>query len=111
VLRHNCGYKLANDGYDTRAIQHASTVRYAALAPDRFKRGSGKTRGLALAEIGGVFAYSKKAPEVVRGSVGIWVSTTPDYTAGANAVTRAQQSGKISGETMKATYNASAFVR
>jgi hypothetical protein len=28
VLRHNCGYKLANDGYDTRAIQHASTVRY-----------------------------------------------------------------------------------
>jgi site-specific recombinase XerD len=39
-----CGYKLANDGQDTRAIQHflghrsiASTVRYTALAPDRFK--------------------------------------------------------------------------
>ena len=29
VLRHSCGYKLANDGRDT--------VRYAALAPDRFK--------------------------------------------------------------------------
>jgi hypothetical protein len=36
--------KLANDGQDTRAIQHylghrsiASTVRYTALAPDRFK--------------------------------------------------------------------------
>jgi integrase len=35
---------LANDGQDTRAIQHylghrsiASTVRYTALAPDRFK--------------------------------------------------------------------------
>src|SRR5262245_64201243 len=48
VLRHSCGYKLANDGHDTRAIQHylghrsiASTVRYTVLAPDRFK-GFGK---------------------------------------------------------------------
>jgi integrase len=44
MLRHSCGYKLANDGQDTRAIQHylghrsiASTVRYTALASDRFK--------------------------------------------------------------------------
>jgi integrase len=44
MLRHSCGYKLANDGRDTRAIQHylghraiSSTVRYTALAPDRFK--------------------------------------------------------------------------
>jgi type 1 fimbriae regulatory protein FimB/type 1 fimbriae regulatory protein FimE len=44
MLRHGCGYKLANDGQDTRAIQHylghrsiVSTVRYTALAPDRFK--------------------------------------------------------------------------
>jgi integrase len=44
MLRHACGYKLANDGHDTRAIQHylghrsiASTVHYTALAPDRFK--------------------------------------------------------------------------
>ena len=44
MLRHSCGYKLANDGQDTRAIQHylghrsiASTVRYTSLAPDRFK--------------------------------------------------------------------------
>ena len=44
MLRHACGYKLANDGQDTRAIQHYlghksinSTVRYTALAPDRFK--------------------------------------------------------------------------
>jgi type 1 fimbriae regulatory protein FimB/type 1 fimbriae regulatory protein FimE len=43
VLRHSCGYKLANDGHDTRAIQHYlghrsinSTVRYTMLAPDRF---------------------------------------------------------------------------
>ena len=45
VLRHSCGYKLANDGQDTRAIQGylghrsiVSTQRYTALAPDRFKR-------------------------------------------------------------------------
>src|SRR5262245_42513449 len=44
MLRHSCGYKLANDGHDTRAIQHyvrhrsiASTARYTALALDRFK--------------------------------------------------------------------------
>jgi type 1 fimbriae regulatory protein FimE len=44
MLRHSCGYKLANDGQDTRAIQHylglrsiTSTVRYTALADDRFK--------------------------------------------------------------------------
>jgi type 1 fimbriae regulatory protein FimE len=44
MLRHSMGYKLANDGEDIRAIQHyrghrsiASTVRYTALAPDRFK--------------------------------------------------------------------------
>ena len=44
MLRHSCGYKLANDGQDTRAIQHYlghksinSTVRYTALASDRFK--------------------------------------------------------------------------
>jgi integrase len=45
MLRHSCGYKLANDGHDTRAIQGylghrsiMSTQRYTALAPDRFKR-------------------------------------------------------------------------
>jgi hypothetical protein len=42
---HACGFKLANDGVDTRALQaylgHRSiqhTVRYTALSPDRFKR-------------------------------------------------------------------------
>jgi site-specific recombinase XerD len=38
MLRHGCGYGLANAGHDTRAhknIQH--TVRYTELAPDRFK--------------------------------------------------------------------------
>jgi site-specific recombinase XerD len=44
MLRHGCGYKLANDGHDTRALQaylgHKNiqhTVRYTELAPDRFK--------------------------------------------------------------------------
>jgi type 1 fimbriae regulatory protein FimB/type 1 fimbriae regulatory protein FimE len=44
MLRHACGFKLANDGQDTRAIQHylghkniQHTVRYTALAADRFK--------------------------------------------------------------------------
>ena len=43
MLRHACGYKLANDGHDTRAIQaylgHRNithTVRYTELAPQRF---------------------------------------------------------------------------
>ncbi len=43
-LRHAAGFKLANAGHDTRAIQHylghrniAHTVRYTELAPDRFK--------------------------------------------------------------------------
>lgn len=44
MLRHACGFKLANDGHDTRAIQHylghkniQHTVRYTNLAADRFK--------------------------------------------------------------------------
>jgi type 1 fimbriae regulatory protein FimB/type 1 fimbriae regulatory protein FimE len=43
MLRHGCGFKLANDGQDTRAIQHylghkniQHTVRYTELASDRF---------------------------------------------------------------------------
>ncbi len=44
MLRHACGYKLANDGIDTRSLQAylghrniQNTTRYTALAPDRFK--------------------------------------------------------------------------
>jgi len=44
MLRHACGFKLANNGVDTRTIQaylgHKSiqhTVRYTELAPTRFK--------------------------------------------------------------------------
>jgi integrase len=45
MLRHACGFKLANEGHDTRAIQHylghrniQHTVGYTELAPDRFKK-------------------------------------------------------------------------
>lgn len=44
MLRHACGFALANAGHDTRSIQaylgHANiqhTIRYTELAPDRFK--------------------------------------------------------------------------
>jgi type 1 fimbriae regulatory protein FimB/type 1 fimbriae regulatory protein FimE len=44
MLRHTCGYLLANKGVDTRSLQaylgHKNiqhTVRYTELAPDRFK--------------------------------------------------------------------------
>jgi type 1 fimbriae regulatory protein FimB/type 1 fimbriae regulatory protein FimE len=44
MLRHACGFKLANDGHDTRALQaylgHKNiqhTVKYTELAPTRFK--------------------------------------------------------------------------
>jgi integrase len=44
MLRHACGYKLANDGVDTRSLQaylgHKNiqhTVRYSELSPARFK--------------------------------------------------------------------------
>ena len=44
MLRHGTGYKLANDGHDTRAIQQylghkniQHTVRYTQLAADRFR--------------------------------------------------------------------------
>jgi len=44
MLRHACGYKLANDGHDTGALQHylghkniQNTVRYTELSSDRFR--------------------------------------------------------------------------
>jgi site-specific recombinase XerD len=44
MLRHSAGFKLANDGRDTRTIQHylghkniQHTVRYTEISPIRFK--------------------------------------------------------------------------
>ena len=45
MLRHACGFKLANEGHDTRALQHylghkniQHTVRYTELSPERFQK-------------------------------------------------------------------------
>ena len=45
MLRHACGYKLANDGVDTRALQHylghrniQHTTHYTELSPQRFNK-------------------------------------------------------------------------
>ena len=44
MLRHACGYQLANEGHDTRAIQHylghkniQHTVQYTQLSAERFQ--------------------------------------------------------------------------
>ena len=44
MLRHACGYKLANNGVDIRTLQHylghkniQHTVRYTELSPHKFK--------------------------------------------------------------------------
>lgn len=44
MLRHSCGFKLANDGHDTRSIQYylghkniQNTVPYTQISPSRFK--------------------------------------------------------------------------
>jgi type 1 fimbriae regulatory protein FimB/type 1 fimbriae regulatory protein FimE len=44
MLRYSCGFKYANEGKDTRSLQAylghrniQSTVRYTAMAPDRFR--------------------------------------------------------------------------
>jgi type 1 fimbriae regulatory protein FimB/type 1 fimbriae regulatory protein FimE len=51
MLRHATGYKLANDGRDTRSLQHylghkniTHTVRYTELSPERFKNFLGGLR-------------------------------------------------------------------
>ena len=63
MLRHACGFKLANDGHDTRALQHylghkniQHTVRYTELSPERFKT-SGRIRpfGVRLAQRRGMW--------------------------------------------------------
>jgi site-specific recombinase XerD len=43
MLRQACGFKLANDGHDTRSLQHylghkniQHTVRYPEMSSDRF---------------------------------------------------------------------------
>jgi len=44
MLRHACGYALANKGMDTRRLQHylghasiTNTVHYSAMSPEPFR--------------------------------------------------------------------------
>lgn len=44
MLKHSCGFKLANDDKDTRSIQYylghkniQNTVRYTQISPNRFR--------------------------------------------------------------------------
>jgi Phage integrase family len=59
MLRHACGFKLANNGHDTRALQHylghkniQHTVRYTEMAPDRFKTFGGTDDSGCPARVG-----------------------------------------------------------
>jgi site-specific recombinase XerD len=68
MLRHACGFKLANDGVDTRTIQaylgHKSIqhiVRYTELAPTRFKN---LIPGLTAPRSG--FEIEKRGPVVFK---------------------------------------------
>ena len=76
MLRHACGYGLANKGIDTRTPQaylgHRlinSTTRYAALAPGRFKniwsgcRGRGRLSGWWRTELASLWPTKVLRPE------------------------------------------------
>jgi hypothetical protein len=62
MLRHACGYKLANDGHDTRALQHylghkniQHTVRYTELSPERFVTSVAGTAPAGLNIVGSAY--------------------------------------------------------
>jgi len=64
MLRHTCGFKLANDGHDTRALQNYlghknihHTVRYTEMAPDR---------SLALGHLGAAASGRRQARDHFR---------------------------------------------
>jgi Phage integrase family len=72
MLRHACGFKLANDGHDTRSLAHylghrnlQSAEKYTALAPDRFagfwKDYAAKWEGVAANEAGSSLAIPSLA--------------------------------------------------
>jgi type 1 fimbriae regulatory protein FimB/type 1 fimbriae regulatory protein FimE len=74
MLRHACGFKLANDGVDTRALQHflghrniMHTVRYTEQRSDRFdglrERISDETDATGERRVGNWHALPLAAPE------------------------------------------------
>lgn len=81
MLRHACGYKLSNDGQDTRAVQHSSDTKtfstrsatpscrprasnpFGRIDPSE-RHGSGQSRVRAILKIG---AASRRRPLIERG--------------------------------------------
>ena len=89
MLRHACGYKVANDGHDTRAIQAylghrniQNTTRYTALAPQRFKeffrdQNGRRSRIIALLDLGPALADLPGCLCHSRGFVWLLPPTSP----------------------------------
>ena len=70
MLRHACGFKLANDGHDTRSLQaylgHKNiqhTVRYTELAPTELQ-------GFLAALLSGIWSLSGEADMTRTSSIG-----------------------------------------
>jgi len=87
MLRHACGYKLANDGTDTRTIQaylgHKDirhTVRYTELEP-------GAIQGAMEGLMGTVIRFPREIPNwmwlVVLGAIILWILGFRHYHTGA----------------------------
>ena len=73
MLRHACGFKLANDGVDTRALQHfmghrniMHTVRDIPSSAPTASMGSGRTEG-PISEAGFRYAYPWVQKQALRG--------------------------------------------
>jgi hypothetical protein len=94
MLRHACGFKLANDGIDTRSLQaywgHSNIqnpIRYTALASGRFKNSGeqveSRTTRPAPAEQRPLASRRRIAPGVLR--------TAQDQEPEAPAVRRLEE--------------------
>jgi hypothetical protein len=80
MLRHACGYALANAGHDTRALQawlghkniQHTVVRYTEMAPDRFKGFLAMRAGLLVRLMGARFVVlpgAGRSPGMFRRSI------------------------------------------
>ena len=68
MLRHACGYKLANDGHDTRALQHYlghKNIQVPSVTPSSHPTGSATSGAIRLAPDPGS-AHLKRAWMCVR---------------------------------------------
>src|SRR5213592_3146188 len=96
MLRHGCGYALANAGHDTRALQawlgHKNiqhTVRYIELAPDRFRNFWRSRRDGRLAGCGEALAAELDAAALISLAAAAWPLAA--RAAGGDAGDRVRQ--------------------